>query len=130
MFGATFNLVTSFGLPQLFVGLQINNLTLNNGFSYRNVFQNGVNALSRMVLKKSGSLSKCSGFRVVLIIRFCSNFTYMWYKYLRNVCREFRFSMSVLATVAQESFNDKFTAKMDFQLVHYRLPLIMLILKV
>ena len=31
--------------------LEINSLALNNCFSYRNVFQNGVNALSEMVLK-------------------------------------------------------------------------------
>ena len=31
--------------------LEINSLALNNCFSYRNVFQNGVNTLSKMVLK-------------------------------------------------------------------------------
>ena len=37
--------------------------------------------------------SKSSKFRVVCTIRFCSNFTSMWYKHslhaLRNVCRDF-----------------------------------------
>ena len=32
--------------------LQTNSLALNNNFSYRVVFQNGINALSKMVLKK------------------------------------------------------------------------------
>ena len=55
MFGATFNLVISVGVPY-FSGtlkddsLSINSLALNNNFSYRNVFQNGVNSLSRMVI--------------------------------------------------------------------------------
>ena len=31
--------------------LEINGSALNNCFSYRNVFQNGVNALSKIVLK-------------------------------------------------------------------------------
>ena len=31
--------------------LKINSLALNNCFSHKNVFQNGVNALSKMVLK-------------------------------------------------------------------------------
>ena len=53
MFGATFNLVTLVGIFGILKdgGLQINSLALNNRFSNRNVFQNGVNALSKMVLK-------------------------------------------------------------------------------
>ena len=35
------------------LSLQINSLALNNYFSYRNGFQNGVNALSKMVLKNA-----------------------------------------------------------------------------
>ena len=39
----------------------------------------------------------------------------MWYKhFLRNVWRDFRLSMSALATVAGKSFHGKFTAKIDF----------------
>ena len=51
------NLVTRVGLSYFFgtlkdCSLKINSLALNNCFSYRSVFQNGVNALSKMVLKK------------------------------------------------------------------------------
>ena len=55
MFNATFNLVARvkyriFGT--LKVGsLQINSLALNNNFSFRNVFQNGVNSFPKMILK-------------------------------------------------------------------------------
>ena len=58
MFGATFNLVT--GAIVIFGTLNDNSLkssssALNNCFSYRNVFQHGVNALSK--LTKNGFLS-------------------------------------------------------------------------
>ena len=48
----------------------------------------------------------------------------------RNVWREFRFPMSALATVTRKSFNDKFTAKIDFSIGHLMLPFLMLILEV
>ena len=38
--------------------LEINSLALNNCFSYRHVFQNGVNALSKMVFKKNSFFVK------------------------------------------------------------------------
>ena len=54
MFGATFNLGTTIIFGTLEDGsLEINSLALNNCFSCRNVSQNGVNALSKMVLKTS-----------------------------------------------------------------------------
>ena len=60
-------------------------------------------------------MSKSSKFHVVLTIRFCSNFTSIWYKhFLRNIWRDFRLPMSVLATVARKSFNGKFTGKKWF----------------
>ena len=50
----------------------------------------------------------------------------MWSQhFLKNVWRDFR-----LATVARKSFNDKFTAKIDFPIEHFMLPLQMLTLKV
>ena len=69
------NLITRGGTTVVFGtledgSLQINNLTSNNCFSYLNVFQNGVNALSKMI---DQFLSKSSKFNVVLAIRFCSN---------------------------------------------------------
>ena len=53
--------------------LEINRLALNNGFSYRNVFQNGVNALSKMVIKKPRFLSKSSKFCVILTLSWAKN---------------------------------------------------------
>ena len=38
--------------------------------------------------------------------------------------------MSALATVAGKNFNGKFTAKMDFSIGYFMLPLLMLILEV
>ena len=129
MFGATFNQVTHPGYTcykcrttEIFGtlkddSLEINSFTINNSFSYRNVFRNCVNALSKRVLKTPVFLSKSSKFRVVWTIRFCSNFTSMWCKhFLRNtsIWRDFRLSMSALATVARRSFNGKFIAKIDF----------------
>ena len=52
-------------------------------------------------------MSKSSKFRVVWTVRFCSNFTSIWYKhFLRNVRGETLagLPMSALATVAQKSF--------------------------
>ena len=86
---------------------------LNNCFSYRNVFQNGVNAVSKMFFKKLGFLSRSSKFRVVWTIQFCSNYTSMWYL-SNNVWRDVGLPMSALATLAGKSLNDKFTAKIDF----------------
>ena len=68
----------------------------------------------KMVLKPR-FLSKSSRFRVVWTIKFCLNFTSVWYKYLlNNVWRDFRLPMSVSAAVAGKSSNDKLTAKIDF----------------
>ena len=106
--------------------LEIDSLILNNCFSYRNVFQNGVNTLSKMVFK-TWFLSKSSTFREVWTIRFCSNFTSMLYKhFVRNVMRDFRIAMSALARVAGKSFSDKFTAKIDFPIWYFMLPFLWL----
>ena len=55
--------------------LEINSLALSNCFRYRNVFQNGVNALSKKVLKRQFFV-KSSKFRVVLTIQACVPNTY------------------------------------------------------
>ena len=52
--------------------LEINISALNNCFSHRNIFQNGVNTLSKMV---NHFLSKSSKFFVVRTVPFRSNFT-------------------------------------------------------
>ena len=67
---------------------------------------------------------------VVWTIRFCSNFTSTWYRYfLRNARRDLRLPMSAVAKVARKSFNGKFTAKIDFLIGHFVLPLLMLALE-
>ena len=103
--------------------LEINSFALNNCFGSRNVFQNGVNSLSKMVLKKLVFFFVClfvclffcqKAQNVVYFwtIRFSSNFTNIWCKYLsNNVRRDFRLPMSALSIEAGESFNGKLTAK-------------------
>ena len=44
--------------------------------------------------------------------------------------RDFRLPMSALTTVARKSFNGKFTAKIDFPIGHFMLPLLMLTVEV
>ena len=88
---------------------------LTNCFSYRNVSQNAVNALSKMVFKNPVFYQTSSRFRALWPIQFCSNSTSMWSKWLsNNVWRYFRRPMSAEATVAEQSFNGKFTAKIDY----------------
>ena len=54
-----------------------------------------------------------------------------WYKhFVRNVWRDFRLLMSALPTVAGNSFNGKFTAKIDFSIGYFILPLLMLTMEV
>ena len=67
MFGATFNLVTHVRLMYFFETLTDgsfgnNSLALNNCFSYRNVYQNGANVLSKMVLKNPVFRQKAQNF--------------------------------------------------------------------
>ena len=129
VFGATFDLVTRVGSPE------INNLALNNCFSYRNVFQNGVNALSKTIKKFPFFFF----FFFVKKVKFswsldhiiiCSNFTSMWSKYLsNNVWRDFRLPLSAFAMVAGESFNGKFTVKIDFPIGYFIFPLLLLTLE-
>ena len=45
--------------------------------------------------------------------------------FLRNVWRDFRLSMSALAAIAGKSYNGKFTAKIDFPIGYFMLPLLM-----
>ena len=59
--------------------LFINTLASNICFSYRNMSQNGIDALSKIV---DAFLSKSSKFHVVRNIRKCSNFASLWHKHL------------------------------------------------
>ena len=91
-----FNIVAPEG-GHKFLDHQIKVLVSNNCFSHRNVFQNGINILSKMV---NHFLSKSLKFCLAWTIRFCSNFTSMWSKYLsNNVWRDFRLPMSVSVMV-------------------------------
>ena len=104
----------------------VNSYALENNFSYRNVFQNGVNSLSKMVIKNPAFVKK-------LQIYCCLDHTILSFSLAygtNNVWRDFRLPMSALATVARKSFNGKFTAKIDFPIGHFMLPLLMLTLEV
>ena len=129
MFGADFNLVTRDRLPYSFEhwkdgSLQINILALNNCFSHRNIFQNDVNALSKMFFKNPVCCQKAQNF-----VEFGSyNFAQISPGGGRNILygslwRDFRLPTSALATVAQKVSNGKFTAKIDFPIGYFILPL-------
>ena len=98
--------------------LLINTLTSNICFSYRNMFQNGVDALSKIV---DACLSKSSKFYLVRIIRKCSNFATLWHKHLlMNYKWHFRLSMSAFAMAIWNTLSKHqlFTLKFAFQLFH------------
>ena len=58
-----------------------NILAWNNCLCHRNIFQNGINIISKMV---TTFCQKSSKFCIFCTIRFCSNFASMWPKYLSN----------------------------------------------
>ena len=67
---------------------------------------------------------KSSKFCSFWTVRFALNFASMYSKYVsNNVWSYFRLSVSVFATVARKIFNGKFTAKIDFPIGHFMLPL-------
>ena len=81
-------------------------------FTYRTLFQNGANDMSKMVYMVNNFLSKTSDFFVVRIIRFCSNFTRLWYKHvLRNYKKYLKLLMLATATETYKSLNVKFNVK-------------------
>ena len=59
--------------------LLINTFASNNSFSDRNIFQKGVDTLSKI---DYAFLTKSWRFQPVRIIRLCSNFASLWYKHL------------------------------------------------
>ena len=76
--------------------LLINTLASNICFSYWNMFQNGADALSKIV---DAFFVKSSKFYLVRITRKCSNFASLWHKHLlRNYKRHFRLPTSAFAT--------------------------------
>ena len=98
--------------------LLINTLASNICFSYRNMFQNGVDALSKIV---DAFLSKSSKFYLIRIIGKCSNFASLWHKHLlRNYKWHFRLPMSAFATAIWNTLSKRqlFTLNFAFQLFH------------
>ena len=98
--------------------LLINTLASNICFSYRNMFQNGVDALSKIV---DAFLSKSSKFYLVRIIRKCSNFASLWHKHLlRNYKWHFRLPMSAFTMAIWNTLSKHqlFTLNFALQLCH------------
>ena len=90
----------------------------NNCFSDRNIFQNGVKALSKI---DDAFLTKRWKFYLVRIIRFCSNFASLWHRHLLwNYNWNFRLSLSAFATVTRNILleNQFFTRIFAFKLFH------------
>ena len=98
--------------------LLINTLASNICFSYRNMFQNGVDGLSKIV---DAFLSKSSKFYLVRIFRKCPNFASLWHKHLlRNYKWHFRLPTSAFATAIWNTLSKHqlFTLNFAFQLLH------------
>ena len=98
--------------------LLINTLASNICFSYRNMFQNGVDALSKIV---DAFLSKSSKFYLVRIIRKCSDFASLWHKHLlRNYKWHFRLPMPAFATAIRNTLSKHqlFALNFAFQFFH------------
>ena len=98
--------------------LLINTFASNICFSYRNMFQNGVDALSKIV---DAFLSKSSKFYLVRIIQKCPNFASLWHKHLLRNCKwHFRlptsaFAMAIWNTLSKHQL---FTLNFAFQFLH------------
>ena len=115
--GFTYRITINFGTLKD-GSLLINTLASNICFSYRNMFQNGVNALSKIV---DAFLSKSSKFYLVRIIRKYSNFGSLWHKHsLRNCKWHFRLPMSAFATSKWNNLSKHqlFTLNFAFQLFY------------
>ena len=92
--------------------LLINTLASNICFSYRNTFQNGVDAVPEIV---DAFLSKSSNFHLVRIIRKCSNFASLWHKHLlRNYKWHFRLLMSAFATAISNTLSKHQLCTLNF----------------
>ena len=101
MFGASFNLMI-FGKVKD-DSLSIHAIALNHCLCHRNVFENGVNTISKIIYH---FLLKSSKFCIFHTIRFCSNFNSMWSKYLlNNVWRDFWLPMSGSVMIARNTWS-------------------------
>ena len=107
MVGAFFDLVTLVGLPYFWGHWKI--VAQHNCFSYRNFFKICVNAYQKWF--KNGrvgpydvvQISPAWGTNIIL----------------RNVWKDFRLSVSVLAMVTRKSFNSKFAGKNRSGILYY-----------
>ena len=98
--------------------LLINTSASKHCFRYRNMFQNGFDALSKIV---DAFVSKSSEFYLVPIIQKCSNFASLWHKHLlRNYKWHFRLPMSAFATAIWNTLSKHqlFTLNTAFQFFH------------
>ena len=96
--------------------LLINTLASHICFSYRNMFQNGVDALPKRV---DAFLSKSSKFYLVQIIRQCSNVASLWHKHLlRNYKWHFRLPMSAFATAIWNNLSKHQLFTLNFECFH------------
>ena len=110
--------------------LLTNTLASSICFSYKNMFQNGVDSLSKIV---DAFLSKSSKFYLVRIIRKCPNFASLWHKHLlRNYKWHFRLPMSAFATAKFNTLSKHqlFTLNFAFQLFMFPLLLITVEVKI
>ena len=109
------------------ISLKINSLPLNSCFSYRNVLQDGVNPLSKIVLKTRSFVKK---FKILYILDHMTWFKFRQYLVqIRITYFMERLPVSAFAMVAWKSLNGKFTAKTNFPIGHFMLPLLTLTLK-
>ena len=98
--------------------LLINIFASNNCFIDKNIFQNGVNALSKI---DDAFLNKSWTFHLVRIIWLCSNFASLWHKHFPwNYKWNFRLPMSAFATVIRNILLEHqiFTRIFAFKLFH------------
>ena len=102
--------------------LKIKRVPENNCFSYSKVLQNGVNVLTKMVLKKPVFffLSKSSKYCTYRTIQYCSIIQ------ISPACDQ----KSAFVTVAWKIFNGKFASKNDFPMGHFMSPLLTLTLEI
>ena len=92
--------------------LEINILALDNCFSYRNFFQNGVSALSKTVLKTPVFCQKAQNFVQfrpyncvqISLVDLCGTIFFFFFFFLRNVWRDFKISITVFSNGSRGKF--------------------------
>ena len=109
-------------------GLLISTLASNICFIYRNMFQHGINALSKIV---DVFFSKSSKFYLVRIIWKCSNFASLWHKHLlRNYKWHFRPPMSAFATAIWNTLSKHNFSHLILRSSSFMFPLLLITVEV